>query len=387
MRMVAIGLTILAAAGPLAAAEPEGTVFKKLPGIVVDTKGREVRLEGTVCRQDGALELLVCSEGTREHESVIVVKARPSHVTFALALLGLEPGQPGYTTEGGGFSPPAGQVLDILARFRVKEETDEGEETVVREVPAHKLLALGNSSAGARPIDWVYVGRPSRRALAAADHEGTVVCLSNFVEAVIDVPFESTDVDANLLYEANRETIPPEGTPAEVVIRPRQRRIRPKKVEIEVLLEKGKPARLDGKEMTLGELEEAVRTAPAEIRTAVLRADADEAFGRVMKVSGILRDALMRVTMKVRGEEKAPTPGPVPPPVDVLIRADDTVTFQGKRWAIEEFRNEAAKVFEGVERIQLRPAKDTSWKTVALVLEAARDAGVVATVSRESPGS
>ena len=44
------------------------------------------------------------------------------------------------------------------------------------------------------------------------DREGTVVCLSNFVEAVIDVPFESTSVNTNLVYEANPDTVPPVGT-------------------------------------------------------------------------------------------------------------------------------------------------------------------------------
>jgi len=288
-----------------------------LPGIVVDTEKGEVRLEGKVCLQKGALELVVCSEGTREHESVVVVKARPSHVTFALALLGLEPGQPAHRTEAGAFSPPAGETLEIIARFftvsdeekaRVDKLLAEGakpeditvRKTLLKEVPAWKLLRLtGSEVEVTRPIEWVYIGRPEKNMLVAADREGTVACLSNFVEAVIDVPFESTAVNADLLYEANPDVVPPIGTPVELVIRPTGRRIEPKKVEIEVVVRKGQPPMLDGRPVTLEELKDAANRMPVSVRAAALKADPDETFGRVMQVKEVLENAMMQVELIV----------------------------------------------------------------------------------------
>jgi len=323
--LAAVGLTMLLAAARAGAETPaqqtppaeKPILLKTLPGIVVDTEKGEVRLEGKVCLREGALELVVCSEGTREHESIVVVKARPSHVTFALALLGLEPGQPAHWTEARAFSPPAGETLDITARFftvsdeekaRVdkliaegaKPEDVEVRKTLLKEVPAWKLLRLSGSAVEVtRPIEWVYVGRPEKNMLVAADREGTVVCLSNFVEAVIDVPFESTAVNADLLYEANPNVVPPVGTPVELVIRPTGQRIESKKVEIEVVIRKGEPPTLDGRPVTLEELRDAANRMPASVRAAALKADPQETFGRVMQVKEVLENALMQVELIV----------------------------------------------------------------------------------------
>ncbi|HUX00288.1 MAG: YdjY domain-containing protein [Phycisphaerae bacterium] len=289
-----------AADTPAPAEQPEAVVLKTLPGIVVDTQRREIILEGRVCLQKGALELVVCSQGTREHESIVVVKARPSHLAFALALVGVEPGRPGHMTEAGAFSPPAGQVLNITARFLRTQTVDGREHTETVEVPVWKLLALtGRDAALEQPIEWVAVARPEEAALRAADREGTVLCLSNFPEAVIDVPFESTAVNANLVYEANPAVVPPVGTAVELVIRPTARRIEPKKVQVEVTLRKGRPAMLDGKEMSLAEIKDAVNAMPISVRAAALKADADETFGRVMQVKDLLENALMRVRLLV----------------------------------------------------------------------------------------
>ena len=357
------------------AGEAEGVVVKTLPGIEIDTRAREVRLKGEVVLQAGALELFVCSEGTREHESVLAVRARPSHVTFALALLDLAPGKPGFMTEGGAFSPPAGEVLDITCRYT-------GADGKGRSVPAHTLLRLAGSDAALdRPLEWVYVGRPEAEALRAADREGTVICLSNFPEAVIDVPFESTADNAALVYEANPKTVPKAGTPVELVIRPAGRRIEPKKVQIEVVLEKGKPPRLDGKETDFEALSKTVSRLPARIRTTLLRVDPEERFGRVMKVQRMLRDALMQVRLALY-EPKAEAPEKRPPLV-VTVTADDQVTVGGKAMSAKDFRKKVGDLLGEATRLDLRAEPGTAARTVAEIMAAARDAGASVTFSRQ----
>jgi len=371
----AVALALLVAVPAVA----EDVVIKTLPGIVVDTKAREVRLEGTVCLQEGALELFVCGEGTREHESVIVVKAKPSHMTFALALLGLPPGKPGFVTEGGAFSPPAGEILTVTARFKPKGGK-------MKEVPAWKLLRLSGMEEGLdRPFDWVYVGRPEANALKAADREGTVVCISNFREAVIDVPFESTSVNASLAYEANPETVPKVGTPVELVIRPTGSRIRPKKVEVEVVLKKGAPPELDGKPTTLEALKAAVNGMPAAIRTTVLRADPDERFGRVMEVSKVLRDALMRVHLVVL-KPRAAAPGKEGPTLEIIVTAGDTVRVGDAAVTPEQFTAKVKDLLKGAERVRLKADAKASMKTVAQVMAAVRDSGAAVSLTTNAPG-
>ena len=379
-------LILLAAAAVLAAApaafaagaaEKAGDVVKTLPGIEVYTKAREVRLKSEVVLQTGALELFVCSEGTREHESVLAVRARPSHVTFALSLLGLDPGKPGFRTEGGAFSPPAGQVLEITCRFA-------GADGKQHEMPAYRFLRLAGSEAALdRRLDWVYVGRPEADALRAADREGTVVCLSNFPEAVIDVPFESTADNASLVYEANTEAVPKVGTAVEIVIRPTERRIEPKKVQVEVVLEKGKPPRLDGKEMDFETLSRTVSGLPARIRTTVLRVDPEEQFGRVMKVQQMLRDALMRVHLALY-EPQADSGAPEQaPPLVVTVSAEGRVTVGENTMSAKEFRDQVNTLLGKARGVDLRADAEASFSTVAEIMAAARDAGASVTLSRE----
>ncbi len=367
------------AAAPETAPSAPPVVLKTLPGITVDTGAREVRVESTVCLREGTLELFVCGEGTREHESVLAVKARPSHVTYALALLGLQPGKPGYRTVGGAFSPPAGEVLDITVRF-TSPPTDEGDRPSPIEMPAYHLLRVAGTTNPPRPIEWVYVGRPEAPALKAADEEGTVVCLSNFPMAVIDVPFKSTDVDANLLYEANPETIPPVGTPVEIVIKPVGRRKDPVKVETEVVVKKGEPLRLDGKEVDLEALGDAVARMPAVIRSAVVRCDPDERVGRVLQVRDALAGALMRVTliaMAAEGEPPAEPPAPPSEPVVLQVSANGQVCLgDGEPMALADFTERAADLLEGKDRVTIAAGKDVSWKVVAELMAAVRRLGI-----------
>jgi len=369
---------LLTTCGLLGAPTGDVPVIKTLPGIVVDTKAREVRLEGEVCLQHGSLELLACSPGTREHESIIVVKAKPSHVVFALALLGLSPGQPGYMTEGGSYSPPGGTVVDVLVRFTVAKPGGKSEAV---EVPAWKLLKQARSESGLeRPLQWVYVGRPSEAALRAADQEGTVVCLSNFTEAVLDVPFESTSVNAELLYEANPAVVPPVKTPAEIILRPTPERIVPRKVECEVVLRKGRPPMLDGKAMDMAALKDAVNAMPADVRTAVLRAEADESVGRFMQAYDLLRDALMRVYPAVLQPKVSASATAAPPAVTVT--ADGKVRVGGQTLVLEEFRAKAATLLKGAETVAIGAERSAPEKTVAEVLGVARELGIPAVITR-----
>ncbi|MBM4016740.1 MAG: hypothetical protein FJ288_00180 [Planctomycetes bacterium] len=379
--LFAASMSTLCAAAPVPPAAPEAEVkhvIKTLPGITVDTGAKEVRLEGLVCLQKGALELLVCSEGSREHESVVVVKAKPSHVTFALALLGLQPGRPGFITEGGAYSPPAGAVVEITARFTMTE----GTRSKTVEVPAWKLLRPSGAEAGLeRPLQWVYVGQSGDEALKDSDREGTVVCLSNFTEAVLDVPFESSSVNADLLYEANPDVVPPLRTPVELILRPTGQRVEPKKVECEVVLRKGRPPLLDSREVALAALKDAVNAMPVDVRTAVLRAEAQEAFGRVMEVHDILRDALMQVRLMVL--QPAPVQAKPPgPPLAVAVEADDRVRVADKTYSLEVFGSKAATILAGVERASITAGKAVSFKTVAEVMVIIRGQGVAATLVR-----
>jgi len=61
------------------------------PGLTIDRKTHEIRMDATVCLDGGILEYLVCLTGTFEHESIFVTEVKPEILHAALLLTGLEP--------------------------------------------------------------------------------------------------------------------------------------------------------------------------------------------------------------------------------------------------------------------------------------------------------
>jgi len=79
---------------PAQDSEPDPRKPVRLPGIVVHPHEGYLDLKSTVCLEDGMLELIACVKGSKEHESVVAVEARPMHIHAALLVLGAESGHP-----------------------------------------------------------------------------------------------------------------------------------------------------------------------------------------------------------------------------------------------------------------------------------------------------
>jgi hypothetical protein len=99
------------------------TVF---PGVRVDTKARTVEFDAAISpmlvRDPKApaffLEVLACSFNTREHETFVVSRVKPSHIHAALLAVGLKPGTPGsWTSKDGRIVGTAPTGDRIAVRF------------------------------------------------------------------------------------------------------------------------------------------------------------------------------------------------------------------------------------------------------------------------------
>ncbi|MGB0744520.1 MAG: YdjY domain-containing protein, partial [Opitutales bacterium] len=66
----------------------------KLPGIEINTDELLVDVSARICLTDGLLELVACTEGTKEHEAIVLINAKPIHVHTALLLIGARNGTP-----------------------------------------------------------------------------------------------------------------------------------------------------------------------------------------------------------------------------------------------------------------------------------------------------
>ncbi len=184
----------------------------------IDTAAKTVEIDTTVALTQGDLELLLCLTGTKEHESILVSDAKPSHVHAALLSLGLAPGRPGQWLSSANAEPiylaPAGPSVEISLRYA---SAGAGVQTV----PADQWIRSENHPAGARKLRWVFAGSTFLNTRGyPADQSGETIALANFPNAVLDVPFASSDSAAELAFAANTQAIPPVGSPVTVVLKP-----------------------------------------------------------------------------------------------------------------------------------------------------------------------
>ena len=220
----AVALALLWPAAPNPAAEPTsrpvqptsqpiGRVVEYAPGVRIDWQRPQVELDGEVVLREGPLELLACSPGTREHESIVAVAARPLHIRQALGLIGLEAGRPcTYDAAGDRWLPAAGDRLLIEVRY----QTGGGTRTV------NVWEWMIDTKHGERPAlrEWVFCGsRMLRDNVFAADADGAVVCVVDFDTALIGLAETHSADNALLWVAANPEEVPPAGSPCTLLVR------------------------------------------------------------------------------------------------------------------------------------------------------------------------
>lgn len=211
--------TLNAALSPQASdsAKPEKAPATKpaVHPVRLDVTEKTVTIDAQVCLRSGALEFLLCKRGTKEHESIMETRARPSHVHAALLALGLAPGKSAKWSLYG----PRGAGLKITLHWIDKN----GEKH--KSDPTNWLQIRNDGADGRRRAkkleEWIFVGS---KVLADgrywADLEGGIISVANFASTVIDVPFRSLNENQQLTFSANTKMIPPEGTKIRIVVKP-----------------------------------------------------------------------------------------------------------------------------------------------------------------------
>ena len=185
----------------------------------IDAKDRRITVHASVCLTQGILELLLCKAKSKEYESLLSTAAAPSDVHAALLALGLVPGVPAHNVvipdvETPITLPPMGAELTVRLRWTDKKSG------AVKEVAAGDWLEWSKMQKNlAAPKTWVFVGSEITSAgTYGADEDGNIISVSNFVDSVMDVPFESTRKERVVAYRAKTAAIPPVGTAVDVII-------------------------------------------------------------------------------------------------------------------------------------------------------------------------
>jgi hypothetical protein len=184
-------------------------------GVRADLAAGRVELDSAVCIESGWLEQVACTPGTREHEALVVVKARPRDVHAALLLVGLEPGAPGsWRVDGEALVsvPPRGPRLRVLFRWV------DGQGQTHEHSPAEWIRDV--RTATSPPIEhWLFAGSLLQPMDGGsfryeADGSGSVVGLVTFGDEVVALPEVRPDAESVLEpeWEAWTERLPPVGT-------------------------------------------------------------------------------------------------------------------------------------------------------------------------------
>lgn len=189
------------------------------PGVYLEVEGdkRTVVISSKVVRREGLLELLLCREKTKEHESILAAAVDARDMHQAMLTAGLKPGTPVQFLPN--YKQATGSSLDIKLRYK----TPMGQDITI---PAKEWVkkSMANDLLEA---DWVYAG--SRLVPNSLDpkaqpyflaNDGDLISISNFESSLIDVSIKISSANSELGYEPVTSKIPPVGTPVAILISP-----------------------------------------------------------------------------------------------------------------------------------------------------------------------
>jgi hypothetical protein len=220
-----------------ATGELEAALSKlELPGIKINVKEWAVDVDAEISLQTGLLELIACTKDTKEHESILMVKAKPSHIHTALLLLGAKPGNPASQRVIEGDNPrfidlpPRGHPVDVFLVFEKDATTEhpiseflipadhhdatveEKEPDPEDKFPTHTFVFAGSVLYSDGDGPKIYV----------ADQSGSVISLATFGDELLCLPGFHANANEALAWQANPDKLPEIGTKVTLRLRPQR---------------------------------------------------------------------------------------------------------------------------------------------------------------------
>ncbi len=221
---------------PAADASPSAGQAFKLPGLTINSKKHCVDIEATICLEEGALELIACTKGGKEHESIIAVGPTPVHIHTALLLLGAKNGSPAMRQPINDEAtrwvdlPPKGDLIDVLLEFKdpagklterpisdfVTRSAERARSPGAIPTEGHKVPRFPSTFifAGSRLID----NGPGPRAYLA-ERSGHVISIATFGDEVLCLPEVHSRDNGALLWSIDPTHLPKKGTPVTLRLR------------------------------------------------------------------------------------------------------------------------------------------------------------------------
>jgi hypothetical protein len=212
----------------------------KLPGLVINFQERCVDVEATICLDEGMLELIACVKGSKEHESILAIEARPMHIHTALLLLGANNGSPAMSRPVDEQQtrwthiPPQGDPVSVYLVHRAPDGK-------VVESPISDFVTRSDEQAdeftpatdGAQeevefPHTFVFAGShlrdngPGPRQYLA-DLSGNVISIATFGDELLCLPGIQSRANDELRWRVDARKLPNVGSKVTLRLRPRDK--------------------------------------------------------------------------------------------------------------------------------------------------------------------
>lgn len=206
------------------------------PHVRADLAARTVEFDGTVpidCHNPKTpnvyLEVVACIPDTKEHETLVVTPARPSHIHAALLAAGFQPGAPAtwsWDEKKLISTPPTGDSVEVSIAYRDKDGREIESPATDWIVSADSGAPFAPAPASAAAPRWVFAGSvltPRQgQHVYEADGSGVLIGLTTFGSEtiawhrVISPDAEITEPE----WIADARKVPPVNTAVVVRIRP-----------------------------------------------------------------------------------------------------------------------------------------------------------------------
>ncbi len=170
-----------------------------------------VILDGYIAQREVPLELFACPAGTKEHEAIVAVFARAQLVHAGLLAINAKPGN---TATFEPFKPAHGTTVRVYALWMDANGKTQGTlaQNWIRRSGTKKSLHW----------DWVFAGSKIYKDEDGKENylgdSGELISVSNFTTSTMDVSVRSEQSNANLIFEAFTERIPPRNTLVRLVL-------------------------------------------------------------------------------------------------------------------------------------------------------------------------
>lgn len=200
-----------------------------MPGVRVNLDEWCVDVETKVCMDQGLLELVLCTKDSKEHESILVTEAKPSHIHTALLLIGAKNGSPAIQQAMDAEMTEFRHVLPTGDPIRVslvwKEDGKVVEKPVsdfIAAVPSYGSTAGDGKAAAPRkafPTDTFLFagsvlapGNDNGAKRYVCDEVGNVISISTFGDELLCLPEINTQTNELLTWVADPDPLPAVGS-------------------------------------------------------------------------------------------------------------------------------------------------------------------------------